>query len=218
LYPGIPLCRCPGVDFILRSSDGADFYVHRAFLALASPVTIFRDIFTLPQTESGPAMHFQAFQSRRVPLFSIAHNIAILLSRGLSGGCLDTRRVAGDPGSPDLEIRHPMGRSDAKSPSRDVPHRSASRCMPSPSITRGRMWQSRRRAKHYQFHSESESSIRLLLQNWTTCTFLPLHITFTIASTISRTRCSAGAKVVTEALRLVSSLNDYVWFSCRARL
>ncbi|KAJ7902957.1 hypothetical protein B0H13DRAFT_2335476 [Mycena leptocephala] len=51
-------------------------------LPMAQPVTISRDIFTLPQPESSPAMHFQASQSRRVRLFSIAHNIAILLSRG----------------------------------------------------------------------------------------------------------------------------------------
>ncbi|KAJ7458247.1 hypothetical protein FB451DRAFT_1097839 [Mycena latifolia] len=51
--PTYPL-DSPGADVILRSSDGADFPVHRAILALVSP--FFRDMFALPQPEAEPTL------------------------------------------------------------------------------------------------------------------------------------------------------------------
>ncbi|KAF8213895.1 hypothetical protein K438DRAFT_1802473 [Mycena galopus ATCC 62051] len=36
--PTSPFAKAPGADAILRSSDGADFYVHRAILAFVSPI------------------------------------------------------------------------------------------------------------------------------------------------------------------------------------
>ncbi|KAJ7636246.1 hypothetical protein FB45DRAFT_1055718 [Roridomyces roridus] len=45
--PSHPLDKAAGADTILRSSDGVDFYVHRAILSLVSPV--FETMFRLPQ-------------------------------------------------------------------------------------------------------------------------------------------------------------------------
>ncbi|KAJ7910409.1 hypothetical protein B0H13DRAFT_608208 [Mycena leptocephala] len=52
--PTHPFANTPGADAILRSRDGADFYVHRAMLSLVSP--FFETTFTLPQPESTPAV------------------------------------------------------------------------------------------------------------------------------------------------------------------
>ncbi|KAJ7493948.1 hypothetical protein FB451DRAFT_1077599 [Mycena latifolia] len=52
--PVHPFAKAAGADAILRSSDGADFYVHRAILSLVSPV--FETMFSLPQAESSPAV------------------------------------------------------------------------------------------------------------------------------------------------------------------
>ncbi|KAJ7162676.1 hypothetical protein C8R43DRAFT_305516 [Mycena crocata] len=52
--PTHPFADSPGADVILRSSDGADFHLHRTILSLVSPV--FRDMFTLPQPESDAAV------------------------------------------------------------------------------------------------------------------------------------------------------------------
>ncbi|KAJ7290630.1 hypothetical protein C8J57DRAFT_1459096 [Mycena rebaudengoi] len=49
-----PFANAPGADLILRSSDGAEFYVHRAILALVSPV--FETMFSLPQPNSTAAI------------------------------------------------------------------------------------------------------------------------------------------------------------------
>ncbi|KAJ6562630.1 hypothetical protein B0H19DRAFT_101052 [Mycena capillaripes] len=49
-----PFAKGAGADAILRSSDGMDFYVHRAILSLVSPV--FETMFSLPQAESSPAV------------------------------------------------------------------------------------------------------------------------------------------------------------------
>ncbi|KAJ7023364.1 hypothetical protein C8F04DRAFT_1134572 [Mycena alexandri] len=54
------------LDAILRSSDGLDFPVHRAVLALASP--FFKDLFSLPQPESEP----------KVPVIPVAESSLIL--------------------------------------------------------------------------------------------------------------------------------------------
>ncbi|KAJ7033509.1 hypothetical protein C8F04DRAFT_1104932 [Mycena alexandri] len=54
------------IDAILRSSDGLDFPVHRAVLALASP--FFKDLFSLPQPESEP----------KVPVIPVAESSLIL--------------------------------------------------------------------------------------------------------------------------------------------
>ncbi|KAJ7748960.1 hypothetical protein B0H16DRAFT_898034 [Mycena metata] len=47
-------------DVILRSSDGADFHVHRLVLSLASP--FFKDMFTLPQSNSESPVTLPAVQ------------------------------------------------------------------------------------------------------------------------------------------------------------
>ncbi|KAF7359669.1 hypothetical protein MVEN_00691100 [Mycena venus] len=52
--PIYPFSNAAGADTILRSSDGADFYVHRAILSLVSPV--FETMFHIPQPESAPAV------------------------------------------------------------------------------------------------------------------------------------------------------------------
>ncbi|KAJ7441329.1 hypothetical protein B0H11DRAFT_2096543 [Mycena galericulata] len=56
--PGVFIPTFPFVsanaDVILRSSEGADFYVQRGILALVSPV--FCDMFTLPQPEASPGI------------------------------------------------------------------------------------------------------------------------------------------------------------------
>ncbi|KAJ7655589.1 hypothetical protein DFH06DRAFT_480162 [Mycena polygramma] len=64
--PAFPFANAPDADAILRSSDGADFYIHRHILALVSP--IFRDMFTLPQPETAPA----------IPSISLQENSAVL--------------------------------------------------------------------------------------------------------------------------------------------
>ncbi|KAJ7731321.1 hypothetical protein DFH07DRAFT_894747 [Mycena maculata] len=51
LQPGPPF-KDKSADIIIRSSDGADFYVSRAVLSLASP--LFTDMFSIPQPESEP--------------------------------------------------------------------------------------------------------------------------------------------------------------------
>ncbi|KAJ6474983.1 hypothetical protein C8R45DRAFT_873999 [Mycena sanguinolenta] len=49
-FPAFPFVNTPGrTDIILRTSDGIDFFVHRAILSLVSP--IFETMFTLPQAE-----------------------------------------------------------------------------------------------------------------------------------------------------------------------
>ncbi|KAJ7925032.1 hypothetical protein B0H13DRAFT_2574349, partial [Mycena leptocephala] len=50
LHTTHPFADANSSDVILRSCDGADFYVHRAILALVSPV--FQTMFALPQPES----------------------------------------------------------------------------------------------------------------------------------------------------------------------
>ncbi|KAJ7636227.1 hypothetical protein FB45DRAFT_1137708 [Roridomyces roridus] len=50
--PTHPFDKRDGADAVLRSSDGADFYVHRLILSLASPV--FETMFSLPQAETTP--------------------------------------------------------------------------------------------------------------------------------------------------------------------
>ncbi|KAJ6549092.1 hypothetical protein DFH09DRAFT_989097 [Mycena vulgaris] len=52
-FPTFPF-DAPDTDLILRSSDGVDFHLARAVLSLVSPV--FRDMFSLPQPESAPAV------------------------------------------------------------------------------------------------------------------------------------------------------------------
>ncbi|KAJ7348319.1 hypothetical protein DFH08DRAFT_743779 [Mycena albidolilacea] len=52
--PTHPFAKAAGADTILRSSDGADFYVHHAILSLVSPV--FETMFSLPQAESSPTV------------------------------------------------------------------------------------------------------------------------------------------------------------------
>ncbi|KAJ7636244.1 hypothetical protein FB45DRAFT_788445 [Roridomyces roridus] len=52
--PTHPFDSAAGADAILRSSDGVDFYIHRAILSLVSRV--FETMFTLPQSESSPAV------------------------------------------------------------------------------------------------------------------------------------------------------------------
>ncbi|KAJ7809230.1 hypothetical protein B0H14DRAFT_2524778 [Mycena olivaceomarginata] len=64
--PASPFANAAGVDAILRSSDGADFYVHRAILAFVSPV--FRDMFTLPQPATEP----------EIPVISVQENSSVL--------------------------------------------------------------------------------------------------------------------------------------------
>ncbi|KAJ7900926.1 hypothetical protein B0H14DRAFT_1362338 [Mycena olivaceomarginata] len=64
--PASPFANAPGADAILRSSDGADFYVHRAILAFVSPV--FRDMFTLPQPATEP----------EIPVISVQENSSVL--------------------------------------------------------------------------------------------------------------------------------------------
>ncbi|KAJ7785692.1 hypothetical protein B0H16DRAFT_1487671 [Mycena metata] len=49
-----PFVNAPAADAILRSADGADFYVHRAILSLVSP--IFETMFQLPQPDATPAI------------------------------------------------------------------------------------------------------------------------------------------------------------------
>ncbi|KAJ6594769.1 hypothetical protein B0H19DRAFT_975005, partial [Mycena capillaripes] len=48
--PGPPFCDPGRKDLILRSSDGAAFYVHRIVLSLTSPV--FEDMFSVSQPDS----------------------------------------------------------------------------------------------------------------------------------------------------------------------
>ncbi|KAJ7457486.1 hypothetical protein FB451DRAFT_1564285 [Mycena latifolia] len=64
--PASPFANALGADAILRSSDGADFYVHRAILAFVSPV--FRDMFTLPQPATEP----------EIPVISVQENSSVL--------------------------------------------------------------------------------------------------------------------------------------------
>ncbi|KAJ6530554.1 hypothetical protein B0H19DRAFT_1006219 [Mycena capillaripes] len=64
--PASPFANAPGADAILRSSDGADFYVHRAILAFVSPV--FRDMFTLPQPATEP----------EIPVIAVQENSSVL--------------------------------------------------------------------------------------------------------------------------------------------
>ncbi|KAJ7476277.1 hypothetical protein B0H11DRAFT_1308745 [Mycena galericulata] len=52
--PTQPFTKAAGADAILRSFDGADFYIHRVILSLVSPV--FETMFSLPQTELSPAV------------------------------------------------------------------------------------------------------------------------------------------------------------------
>ncbi|KAF7348780.1 BTB domain-containing protein [Mycena venus] len=66
--PTHPFDKTAGADAILRSSDGADFYVHRTILSLVSPV--FETMFSLPQAESSPA----------VPIIDLQEGPAVLLS------------------------------------------------------------------------------------------------------------------------------------------
>ncbi|KAJ7636245.1 hypothetical protein FB45DRAFT_1055717 [Roridomyces roridus] len=53
--PTHPFDKAAGADAILRSSDGADFYVHRAILSLVSPV--FESMFRLPQPQDSAPEH-----------------------------------------------------------------------------------------------------------------------------------------------------------------
>ncbi|KAJ7751350.1 hypothetical protein B0H16DRAFT_829478 [Mycena metata] len=52
--PEYPFANAPAADAILRSADGADFYIHRAILSLVSPV--FETMFQLPQPDDAPAV------------------------------------------------------------------------------------------------------------------------------------------------------------------
>ncbi|KAF8181682.1 hypothetical protein K438DRAFT_1840776 [Mycena galopus ATCC 62051] len=64
--PTHPFAKAAGADVILRSSDGADFYVHRAILSLVSPV--FETMFSLPQAESSPDVPIIDLQERAAAL------------------------------------------------------------------------------------------------------------------------------------------------------
>jgi hypothetical protein len=49
--PSVPLCLdIPDANIILRSSDQANFHVHKSVLVISSP--LFKDIFSLPQPPS----------------------------------------------------------------------------------------------------------------------------------------------------------------------
>ncbi|KAJ7037483.1 hypothetical protein C8F04DRAFT_1092624 [Mycena alexandri] len=61
-----PFTKAPGADAILRSADGADFYVHRVILSLVSPV--FETMFQLPQPDAAPA----------VPVIDVQETSAVL--------------------------------------------------------------------------------------------------------------------------------------------
>ncbi|KAJ7186142.1 hypothetical protein C8R46DRAFT_937822 [Mycena filopes] len=52
--PTYPFADAPGADAILRSADGADFYIHRVILSLVSPV--FETMFQLPQPDTAPSV------------------------------------------------------------------------------------------------------------------------------------------------------------------
>ncbi|KAJ7025110.1 hypothetical protein C8F04DRAFT_1289142 [Mycena alexandri] len=64
--PEYPFANAPGADVILRSADGADFYVHRAILSLVSPV--FETMFQLPQPDGAPP----------VPVIDVQEESAVL--------------------------------------------------------------------------------------------------------------------------------------------
>ncbi|KAJ7739359.1 hypothetical protein B0H16DRAFT_1568656 [Mycena metata] len=70
--PTYPFDNAPA-ETILRSSDGAEFYVHHAILSLVSPG--FKTIFQLPQPETSPAIpvidvdEVGALLDRMLPLF-----------------------------------------------------------------------------------------------------------------------------------------------------
>ncbi|KAJ7206389.1 hypothetical protein GGX14DRAFT_643538 [Mycena pura] len=58
--PTYPFAQTPDADAILRSRDGADFYIHTVILSLVSPV--FETMFSLPQslpTSAIPIIHVQ---------------------------------------------------------------------------------------------------------------------------------------------------------------
>ncbi|KAJ7784954.1 hypothetical protein DFH07DRAFT_872906 [Mycena maculata] len=52
--PAYPFVNAPGADFILRSSNGVDFAVHRAILSLVSPVL--ETTLSVPQPKGTPVI------------------------------------------------------------------------------------------------------------------------------------------------------------------
>ncbi|KAJ6528526.1 hypothetical protein B0H19DRAFT_969012 [Mycena capillaripes] len=64
--PTHPFVKTPGADVILRSRDGADFYVHRAILCLVSPV--FETMLSLPQAPSTSAVPIIEMQEDSINL------------------------------------------------------------------------------------------------------------------------------------------------------
>jgi hypothetical protein len=64
--PTHPFLKTTGADTILRSRDGADFYVYRAILALVSPV--FETMLTLPQPPSNSEVPIIDMQEDAIPL------------------------------------------------------------------------------------------------------------------------------------------------------
>ncbi|KAJ7758958.1 hypothetical protein DFH07DRAFT_447423 [Mycena maculata] len=66
LTPTFPFTSAPDADVILRSSDGADFYLHRAILSLVSPV--FQTMFSFPQSVAVSEIPITAVQEDSVLL------------------------------------------------------------------------------------------------------------------------------------------------------
>ncbi|KAJ7912041.1 hypothetical protein B0H13DRAFT_1614002 [Mycena leptocephala] len=64
--PTRPFAQTPGADSILRSRDGADFYIHKAILSLVSPV--FETMLSLPQPPPTSAIPIIDVQEHSISL------------------------------------------------------------------------------------------------------------------------------------------------------
>ncbi|KAJ7479440.1 hypothetical protein B0H11DRAFT_1725569 [Mycena galericulata] len=199
--PAFPFDNTSGADAILRSSDGADFHIHRAILGLVSPV--FRDMFTLPQPTSSPDL----------PVIPVQED-AILLDRALRffypgapsvPATLDELReiIQVLVAKYDMETLVPAAKSQLER------HLVASPVAVY-AIAATHQWKDLAIAAAKE---TLKSPLRVLDEE------APPELNHIPAATYHNLlryhyRCGIAAKSLTKTLRHIPAANDYVWFSC----
>ncbi|KAJ7463493.1 hypothetical protein B0H11DRAFT_1922938 [Mycena galericulata] len=199
--PAFPFDNTSKADAIVRSSDGADFYVHRAILALVSPV--FRDMFSLPQPESSPD----------TPIIPVQED-AVVLDRALRFFYPGAQSVAATLNELRDIIQILVAKYDMQ-------------CVVPAAKTRLETHLAEKPVAVYAIafnHQWKDVALKAARESLK----LPLRVVNSEAPPELRdipasayhnllyyhSLCASAAKSVTEALRWVPAPNTYVWFSC----
>ncbi|KAJ6552586.1 hypothetical protein DFH09DRAFT_1167076 [Mycena vulgaris] len=191
----------PEADVILRSSDGADFHVYKAILALVSPV--FHTMFSLPQPASEAA----------VPVIPV-HEDSALLDRALryfypgtqpTATTLDELRVVLDVlvSKYDIECIVPTAKQHLERYLVDQP-------LAVYAVAVTHQWKD-------LATTAAKETLKLPLR--VPANEVPPGLKDIPAATYHNLLryhylCGLAAKGITNALRWIPAPNDYVWFSC----